>query len=158
MALFEQTNELKTAEERFSEAAREFQKAARREYKLSEKYGELTDSMRQWVINLGDITPAFHLGRQFREHLKSNTLMHLSEFVRLVNWMLTHYDDEQSRLHMLMDVLTLLFYGTSENEEYGWHPFSRPLGEIFDDVVEREVERRVQQELRIRKLREMQDS
>ncbi|MBO5059193.1 MAG: hypothetical protein J6C10_06870 [Prevotella sp.] len=38
----------------------------------------------------------------------------------------------------------------------GWHPFSKPLREIFDDVVEREVERRVREELRIRKWKEMQ--
>lgn len=156
MALFEQTNELMSAEERFNEVAHTLYHAARYEYNISEKYGELTDSMRQWVLNLKDLEPEFGLDRKFLDHFRDRDNMQLNEFVRLVHWMLTHYDDEQSRLNMLLDVLTTLFYGTSENEENGWHPFSKPLREIFKDVMEREVERRVRMELRVRKWKEMQ--
>lgn len=156
MALFEQTA-LKTAEERFSEVAHELYKAARHEYTMSDKYGELTDSMRRWTLNLDDIALKFHLGRQFRKHFRQKRLMQLWEFVRLAHWMLTHYDSEEARLYMLLDVLTLLFFGTKENEEYGWRPFSRPLHEVFDDMVSREVERRVRQELNIRHWKRMQE-
>lgn len=156
MAFFEQTSELKSAEERFNEVAHKLYHAARYEYNMCEKFGELTDSMRQWVLNLKDIGKAFNIERQPLENFSRKRLMRLHDFVRIVHWMLTHYDTEESRLHMLLDVLTTLFYATSENENYGWHPFSKPLREIFDDVVERVVERRVKEELRIRKWKEMQ--
>ena len=155
MALFEQTKELMTAEERFNEVAHKLYHAARYEYNMCEKFGELTDSMRQWVRNLNGLDSGFGLERRFLDHFRDRDNMLLSEFVRLVHWMLTHYDSEQSRLDMLLDVLTTLFYATRENEENGWHPFSKPLREIFHDVVEREVERRVREELRIRKWKEM---
>lgn len=157
MALFEQTNEeLLTAEERFNEVAHTLYHAARYEYNISEKYGELTDSMRQWVRNLKDIGKTFDIERQSLENFSKKKLMRLHDFVRFVHWMLTHYDTEEERLHMLLDVLTTLFYGASENGENNWHPFSKPLREIFDDVMEREVERRVKEELRVRKWKEMQ--
>lgn len=157
MALFEQTKELLTAEERFHNVAHALQKTAKHEHYSSKKYGELTDNMRQWVVNLGDIATEFHIKRQSSENFGRKQLMHLEDFVRYVHWMLTHYDTEEDRLNMLLDVLTTLFYGTRENEKYGWYPFSKPLREIFDEAVERKVERRVREELKVRMWKEMQE-
>ena len=41
--------------------------------------------------------------------------------------------------------------------DFGWHPFSRPLDQIYEDMVEKEVKKRVEKELRIRALKKAQD-
>lgn len=154
MAPFEQTA-LNSAEERFGEVAHSLIRTLKHEYKLSEKYGELTDGMRHWKFNLKDICPAFHLGRQFRNHFSHGKLMQLWEFVNLVHWMLSLHTDEKARFLMLLDICTLLFYHTKEGEENGWHPFSRPLRDLFNEIIEEESEKRANQKLTIRKYQAM---
>lgn len=154
MATFEQTT-LISAEERFGEVVYSLIRTLKHEYKLSEKYGELTDGMRRWKFNLKDICPAFQLGRQFCKHLRHGKLMKLWEFVNLMHWMFTLCDDEKGRLMLLMDVCTLLFYHTKEGEENGWHPFSRPLRDLFNEMIEEESERRTNRKLIIRKYQQM---
>ena len=56
-----------------------------------------------------------------------------------------------------MGIGTVLFCHTKENADYGWHPFSRPLDQIYEDMVEKEVKKRVEKELRIRALKKAQD-
>ena len=154
MATFEQTT-LNSAEERFGEVAHKMLASAKHEYKVSEKFGELTDGMRRWKLHLKDICPAFQLGRQFRDHFCHGKLMQLWEFVNLVHWMFTHYDDEKDRLLMLLDIFTLLFFHTKEGEENGWHPFSRPLRELLEEMIEEEAEIRAKKLLCIRKYQQM---
>ena len=75
--------------------------------------------------------------------------MLLSEFVRFANWIFTHYPSEEDRLEALLEICTVLFCHTKENADYGWHPFSRPLNQINEDKIEKE--------LRIRALKKAQD-
>ena len=56
-----------------------------------------------------------------------------------------------------MGIGTVLFCHTKENADYGWHPFSRPLNQILEDMIETEVKKRVEKELRIRALKKAQD-
>ena len=56
-----------------------------------------------------------------------------------------------------MEICTVLFCHTKENDDYGWHPFSRPLNLINEDMIEKEVKKRVEKELRIRALKKAQD-
>ena len=154
MAPFEQTMP-DSAEERFDEVAHDVLSAVKHEYKAREKYGELTDAMRQWKYKLKDICPAFHLGRQFCKHFRHGKLMQLWEFVNLVHWMLSLHTDEKERLLMLLDIFTLLFYHTKEGEENDWHPFSRPLRDLLNEMIEEESERRANRKLIIRKYQQM---
>ena len=64
--------------------------------------------------------------------------MLLSEFVRFTNWIFTHYASEEVRLKVWMGIGTVLFCHTKENADYGWHPFSRPLDQILEDIHDRE--------------------
>lgn len=77
--------------------------------------------------------------------------------VRFTNWIFTHYASEEVRLKVWMGIGTVLFCHTKENADYGWHPFSRPLNQIYEDMVEKEVKKRVEKELRIRALKKAQD-
>ena len=154
MAPFEQTT-LNSAEERFDEVAHSLIRTMKHEYKDREKYGELTDGMRHWKFYLKDICPAFHLGRKFCKHFHHGKLMQLWEFVNLVHWMLSMHTDEKERFLMLLDICTLLFYHTKEGEENGWHPFSRPLRDLFNEIIEEESEKRANSKLTIRKYQAM---
>ena len=64
---------------------------------------------------------------------------------------------EPPRLKVWMGIGTVLFCHTKENADYGWHPFSRPLDQILEDMIEKEVKKRVEKEERIRALKKTQD-
>ena len=59
--------------------------------------------------------------------------------------------------HLNKGIGTVLFCHTKENADYGWHPFSRPLDQILEDMIEKEVKKRVEKEERIRALKKAQD-
>ena len=105
----------------------------------------------------GNDLKAFHLTRSFFTHLNKGEHMLLSDFVRFTNWIFTHYPSEEVRLEALLEVCTVLFCHTKENADYGWHPFSRPLDQIYEDMIEKEVKKRVEKEERIRALKKAQN-
>ena len=142
----------KTAEQRFDKLSNQLVKSAKHIYSEKATYHELTEGMRAWVLKKSDIKKAFHLTRSFFTHLNKGEHMLLSEFVRFTNWIFTHYDSEEDRLEALLEIDTVLFCHTKENADYGWHPFSRPLNQIIEDKIEKEVKKRVEKELRIRAL------
>lgn len=147
----------KTAEQRFDKFANQLVKAAKHIYSEKAAYHELTEGMLAWVLKKSDIMKKFHLNRTFFTHLNKGEHMLLSEYVRFTNWIFTHYDSEEDRLDALLEVDTVLFCHTKENEDYGWHPFSRPLNQLIEDKIEKEVKKRVEKELRIRALKKAQD-
>lgn len=147
----------KTAEQRFDKFSNQLVKSAKHIYSEKAAYHELTDGMRAWVLKKSDIKKEFHLNRTFFTHLNKGEHMLLSEFVRFANWIFTHYDSEEDRLEALLEIDTVLFCHTKENADYGWHPFSRPLNQIIEDKIEKEVKKRVEKELRIRALKKAQD-
>ena len=61
-----------------------------------------------------------------------------------------HHDQDLDGLHEAEG-------GGVQNADYGWHPFSRPLNQILEDMIEKEVKKRVEKELRIRALKNAQD-
>ena len=140
----------KTAEQRFGKLSTLLVKVAKHTYFEKSAYHELTDGMRSWVLNKGDIQVKFHLKRSFFKHLKNGKLMLLSEFVRFTTWIFSHYPSEEVRLKAWMGIGTVLFCHTKENADYGWHPFSRPLDQIYEEMIEGEVKKRVAEEARIR--------
>lgn len=146
----------KTAEQRFGKLSTLLVKVAKHTYFEKSAYHELTDGMRTWVLNKCDIQEKFHLKRSFFKHVKNGKLMLLSEFVRFTNWIFSHYPTEEVRLKAWMHLGSVLFCNTKENDDYGWHPFSRPLDQIFEDLVEKEVKKRVAEELRIRSWKKAQ--
>ena len=147
----------KTAEQRFDKFANQFVKDAKHIYAEKAAYHELTEGMLAWVLKKSDIMKKFHLKRTFFTHLNKGEYMLLSEFVRFTNWIFTHYDSEEDRLEALLEVDTVLFCHTKENAVFGWHPFSRPLNQIIEDKIEKEVKKRVEKELRIRALKKAQN-
>ena len=140
----------KTAEQRFGKLSTLLVKAAKHTYFEKKAYHELTDGMRTWVLNKSDILEKFYLKRSFLKHLKDGKLMLLSEFVRFSTWIFSHYSTDEQRMEVWMDLGTVLFCDTKENADYGWRPFSRPLNRIYEDKIEKEVEKRVAEEARIR--------
>lgn len=147
----------KTAEQRFDKLSNQLVKSAKHIYSEKATYHELTEGMRAWVLKKSDIKKAFHLTRSFFTHLNKGEHMLLSEFVRFTNWIFTHYASEEVRLKVWMGIGMMLFCHTKENVDYGWHPFSRPLDGIYEDMIEKEVKKRVEKELRIRALKKAQD-
>jgi len=147
----------KTAEQRFDKFSNQLVKSAKHIYSEKATYHELTEGMRAWVLKKSDIKKEFHLNRTFFTHLNKGEHMLLSEFVRFANWIFTHYPSEEDRLDALLEICTVLFCHTKENADYGWHPFSRPLNQIIEDKIEKEVKKRVEKELRIRALKKAQD-
>lgn len=147
----------KTAEQRFDKLSNRLVKSAKHIYSEKATYHELTEGMRAWVLKKSDIKKAFHLTRSFFTHLNKGEHMLLSEFVRFTNWIFTHYASEEVCLKVWMGIGTVLFCHTKENADYGWHPFSRPLDQIYEDMIEKEVKKRVEKELRIRALKKAQD-
>lgn len=148
---------LKTAEQRFDKFSNQLVKSAKHIYSEKAAYHELTEGMRAWVLKKSDIMIKFHLKRTFFTHLNKGEYMLLSEYVRFTNWIFTHYDSEEDRLEALLEVDTVLFCHTKENAVFGWHPFSRPLNQIIEDKIEKEVKKRVEKELKIRALKKAQD-
>ena len=147
----------KTAEQRFDKLSNQLVKSAKHIYSEKATYHELTEGMRAWVLKKSDIKKKFNLTRSFFTHLNKGEHMLLSEFVRFTNWIFTHYPSEEVRLEALLEVCTVLFCHTKENADYGWHQFSRPLNQILEDMIEKEVKKRVEKELRIRALKKAQD-
>ena len=147
----------KTAEQRFDKFSNQLVKSAKHIYSEKATYHELTEGMRAWVLKKSDIKKKFHLTRTFFTHLNKGEHMLLSEFVRFANWIFTHYPSEEDRLDALLEIGTVMFCHTKENADYGWHPFSRPLNQIIEDKIEKEVKKRVEKELRIRALKKAQD-
>ena len=147
----------KTAEQRFDKFSNQLVKSAKHIYSEKATYHELTEGMRAWVLKKSDIKKEFHLNRTFFTHLNKGEHMLLSEFVHFTNWIFTHYPSEEVCLKVWMGIGTVLFCHTKENADYGWHPFSRPLNQIIEDKIEKEVKKRVEKELRIRALKKAQD-
>ena len=128
---------------------------ARQKYNAARKNGDLSENMKTWVNNRRDFMPLYGLvNKTFSSHLHDGVCMMLDEFVRVMHWVFTHFSTEKDRMKSLLDVGTLLFCNTKEAKENGWRPFSRPLGDILEDYIQKEVDRRVAEELRLFHLKE----
>lgn len=146
-----------TGEQRFSHVLNHFISHARSVYNSARKYDVLTEGMKTWVNNREDFMPQYGLVKTtFSRHLHDGTFMLVSEFVNVMHWVLGHFDSEFDRMKALLNAGTLLFCDTKEGQEHGWCPFSRPLGDILEDYIQQEVDRRVAEELRIFRILEEQ--
>lgn len=147
----------KTAEQRFGKFVNLLVQVAKHTHFENSKNGDLSEGMRNWVLNKEDIRKKFHLKRSFSTHMTEGKLMLLYEFVRIINWILSHYSSEETRLKVLFKIANLLLCDTKENADYGWRPFSRPIDQLFEEMVERKVQERVARELRIRGWKKAQE-
>lgn len=148
---------MKTAEQRFGQVVEQFISSAKHRYSDARQEGDVPAWMKEWLNLKGDFEPAYHLSRTFAKHLSQGTLMTLTEMVNLFHWIFTHFETEEDRLRAWLNAGTIFFCNTTECEENHSHPFSRPLGDILDAYIDKEVERRVKEELRIMDLKKMQE-
>ena len=148
---------MKTAEQRFDQVTNLFIKAAKHRYKEALQNGMMTEQMHSWINLKGEFQKAFHLDRTFASHFSHRRLMTLGEMVNLFHWIFTHFETEEERLVAWLNAGTLFFLHTKECESNRTRPFSRPLAEILKTYINREVERRVKEELRIREIKKMEE-
>ena len=92
--------------------------------------------------------------RFIKENLLSDEMIELlKENIMPFNTLMAYYRCAIMEVETKFKVLC----HTKENADYGWHPFSRPLDQILEDMIEKEVKKRVEKEERIRALKKAQD-
>ena len=80
--------------------------------------------------------------------------MSLQEYVNSQHWVFSHFETEEERLEAYLNGGTLLFCDTKECDKFASHPFSRPLADIMEDIIQRRVDEAVKRERRIWELEE----
>lgn len=143
-----------TGEERFCRVLNQFCDGAKHVYHELERLGELRGNMKSWVLNKEDWTKAYGLKRSFLQHLNHKKEMTLQEYINASHWMFSHFETEEDRLQAYLNSGTLLFYDTKECQEFASHPFSRPLSEINEALLQKRVADAVKRERRIWELKE----
>ena len=129
-----------------------FRENAKREYKEAVHLNDVSEEMQAWVLNQCDMARHYGMGTTFSRHLKKGRLMRLGEFVRALLWVFSHLQTPEQRLKCWHNVGTLLFCNTKENRLFGIEPFDCHLDEIQERIIEKEVQRRVAQTLRLQEL------
>lgn len=145
-----------TGEQRFSKLMRLFVKGAKHKYLDAEKLGDMPDNMKLWVVNKKDWMVKYDLHRGFTTHLNLGKGLSLQEFVNSYHWSFTHFSSDENRLMAWLNGGTLLFCETKECETFDSRPFSRPLNEIFEDIIEKRIQEAVKRERRIWEMEQMQ--
>ena len=143
-----------TGEERFSRVMNQFCDGAKHVYHEVEMLGDIPKSMKPWLLNKEAWTAKYELKRSFLGHLNQKSGMTLQEFVNTYHWVFTHFETDEDRLVAFLNGGTLLFCDTMECDQFDSHPFSRPLAEIMEDVIQKRVDKAVKQERRIWELEE----
>lgn len=129
-----------------------FRDKAKKKYREAERLNDLSDEMKKWVVNNKDMVVKFRLNSTFEVHLKQGKLMSLTECVKFFFWIFSHFKTQEDRMEAWMNAGTLLFYNTQECEDFDFHPFERPLDQIWEKVIEERVQERLKKELRIKRM------
>lgn len=138
-----------TGEERFSRVMNKFSDGAKHVYHQAEMLGDMPDGMKPWVLKKEDWTLKYGLNRSFLNHLNRKHGMSLQEYVNSYHWAFSHFETEEDRLEAFLNGGTLLFCDTKECEQFDSHPFSRPLAEIMEGIIQKRVDDAVKRERRI---------
>lgn len=121
----------------------------------AKKLGDMSESMSRWKVKKQDISEAFMWSdgyhRMFKKKIslfdETPVQMKMSDFLSSYFWVFSECETEEDRLRAYLDGGTFLFIDSAECEKFGMHPFSRPMGEIFDDMVNRKVEEEVRRKV-----------
>lgn len=140
---------------RFLFALSLFGQFKKEEYMEAKKDGDMSESMSHWKVKKQDISEAFMWSDGYHRMFKKKfslfdetpVQMKMSDFLSSYFWVFSDCETEEDRLRAYLDGGTFLFKDTAECEKFGMHPFTRSLGEIFDDMVNRKVEEEVRRRL-----------
>lgn len=99
----------------------------------------------RWVLRK-DILAYFDLtDNMVDKQMKRGKHLTLTEFVKLMLWMLNSYKTLQERLDFLLDMFSLLFCGTYENEHYACHPFPEEgVREAMEELANKATRERLE--------------
>lgn len=109
-------------------------------YKQDAKDHCLTDLQKTWVRSMPEIIKKFNTSKGFNRKFSKPVNVSMNDLVNSCFWVFTHFKSEVERLEAWLNVGTLLFVGTRENQEFGLVPFSKPLDEIEQEMQGRAVE------------------
>ncbi len=126
---------------RLSRVLNEVMGERKRLLREARRHGELMGDSALRPINDEDVLRATGLGRTFLQHLKQGKGMTLSEYVGIMQWLLSECDTEADRLYILSLADTLLFCGTSEASRLPQAPFERPLPKLIANMRHRDADR-----------------
>lgn len=143
-----------TGEQRFSRVMNQFCDGAKHVYHEVEMLGDVPKGMKPWILNKEDWTLKYGLNRSFLSHLNHRHGMSLQEYVNSQHWVFSHFETEEERLKAYLNGGTLLFCDTKECDKFASHPFSRPLADIMEDIIQKRVDEAVKRERRIWELEE----
>ena len=90
----------------------------------------------------------FGLKRAFNKHLKAGDGMTIKEFVRCLHYCFSFCDTEKTRVQFWLVVGILLFFHAQECEDFDSHPFSRPLDDFLNELIQKNVDEAVAEALR----------